>query len=176
MRNGLSCSRTRNFRVVPTGDSARLDAPGVFITVGCPARQTGAVLVMSMVILVILTLLAISAMNTSLFQTKMAGNAQDLNRAFTAAESGLSNAANLGNAIDLNLQVKKSYDYDVGTHADVTSDWLSNTPPKRGSGYSAISYDSANFNLTSVGTTTASLNTAKTELHQGLSQIINKAQ
>lgn len=129
-----------------------------------------------MVILVILTVLAISAMNTSLFQTKMAGNTQDLNRAFEAAESGLGNAANLGNAIDLNNTVTNSYNYSNSAHADVTSSWLSNSPPKRGSGYSAVNYDSANFDLTSIGTTTASLNTARTELHQGLSQIINKAQ
>lgn len=53
-------------------------------------KQRGAVLVVSLIVLLLLTILAITASNTATLQERMASNAQEANVAFQAAESGLS--------------------------------------------------------------------------------------
>ncbi len=53
------------------------------------ARQTGAVLIISMIILLIMTLIGVTAMNTTTLEEKMAGNSADVNLAFQAAEAAL---------------------------------------------------------------------------------------
>jgi type IV pilus assembly protein PilX len=55
-------------------------------------RQRGAALVVGLVLLMILTLLAISGMNTSTLELQMAGNFQFSQNAFQAAEIGLQRA------------------------------------------------------------------------------------
>lgn len=55
-------------------------------------RQSGAALVVGLVLLMILTLLAISGMNTSTLELQMAGNFQFSQNAFQAAEIGLQRA------------------------------------------------------------------------------------
>lgn len=52
-------------------------------------RQQGAVLVVSLIILVVMTLIGIASMSTSLMQEKMASNAQNTNITFQAAESAI---------------------------------------------------------------------------------------
>jgi type IV pilus assembly protein PilX len=56
---------------------------------GAPIRQRGAALVVGLVMLVVLTLLAVSTMNTSTLQVTMAGNTQFSENAFQAAETGI---------------------------------------------------------------------------------------
>ena len=53
-------------------------------------RQKGAVLIVSLVVLLVVTLLGVAGMNSSLMQEKMAANAQNSNRTFQAAESSAS--------------------------------------------------------------------------------------
>ena len=55
-------------------------------------RQRGAALVVGLVLLMILTLLAISGMNTATTELTMAGNNQYFENAFQAAESGVDEA------------------------------------------------------------------------------------
>ena len=55
-------------------------------------RQQGAVFVISLVILLVVTLLAVGSMRTTLLEEKMAGNASDRNLAFQAAESAVREA------------------------------------------------------------------------------------
>ena len=55
-------------------------------------RQNGAALVTGLIFLVILTLLGVTAMQTSIMEERMAGNARDRNIAFQAAEAALRNA------------------------------------------------------------------------------------
>ena len=62
------------------------------ISINTAFNQHGAVLVTALVFLVILTLLGITSMSTNTLEERMAGNSQDINRAFQAAESGLSAA------------------------------------------------------------------------------------
>lgn len=52
-------------------------------------RQSGSVLMVSLVILLVLTLLGVSGMNTTVMQERMAGNVQESLSAFQAAEAGL---------------------------------------------------------------------------------------
>lgn len=54
--------------------------------------QRGTALVMTLVFLVLLTMLGITAINTSTLEEKMAGNSKDQNLAFQAAETALSAA------------------------------------------------------------------------------------
>ncbi len=55
-------------------------------------RQEGATLIVSLLILIVLTLIGITAMSTSGLEEKMAGNSRDLNLAFQAAEAALKDA------------------------------------------------------------------------------------
>lgn len=63
-------------------------------------RQKGAVLVVSLMILLVLTLIGVTAMTTSTLEERMAGNLKDVNLAFQASESALRDSerwlANLG--------------------------------------------------------------------------------
>jgi type IV pilus assembly protein PilX len=52
-------------------------------------RQQGAALVVGLILLVVLTLLAVSGMNTASTELKMAGNEQFRKRAFEASEAGI---------------------------------------------------------------------------------------
>ncbi len=54
-----------------------------------PGRQIGAVLVISLLILLVLTILGMSAMGTAGLEEKMAGNARAKDLSFQAAESAL---------------------------------------------------------------------------------------
>ena len=55
-------------------------------------RQRGAVLIISLVLLVVLTLLGVSVMNMTQLEERMAANVQELNQSFHTAETGLSQA------------------------------------------------------------------------------------
>jgi hypothetical protein len=55
-----------------------------------PHKQQGAVLIVSMVLLVVLTLLGVSVMNMTQLEERMASNMQEVTQAFQSAETGLS--------------------------------------------------------------------------------------
>ena len=55
-------------------------------------RQGGAALVVGMILLMVLTLLAISGMNSATMELQMAGNAQFSENAFQASETGIEEA------------------------------------------------------------------------------------
>lgn len=56
----------------------------------CIRNEQGAVLMISLVVLLVLTLIGIAGMNSSVMQERMASNAQNSNRVFQAAESSAS--------------------------------------------------------------------------------------
>lgn len=62
-----------------------------FNQTGDPGKQAGAVLVISLVMLLVITLLGVGALESSLLQQKMAVNAQNKNRAFQDTASILEN-------------------------------------------------------------------------------------
>ena len=58
-------------------------------SVAHPSHQRGAALILSLVFLLLLTILGVTAVSTSTLQEKMAGNLKDQNVAFQATETGL---------------------------------------------------------------------------------------
>jgi type IV pilus assembly protein PilX len=64
-------------------------------------KQTGVVLVTSLMILLLLTIIGLSATQVTSLEEKMAGNARDKNIAFQAAESALIAAENFVLAVPL---------------------------------------------------------------------------
>lgn len=54
-----------------------------------PQRQEGAVLVVALILLVVLTMLGISAIESTKLETRMAANTEEYNRTFQMAEAGL---------------------------------------------------------------------------------------
>lgn len=61
----------------------------VLISVYRQRHQRGTALIISLVFLLLLTILGVTAVSTSTLQEKMAGNMKDQNMAFQAAETGL---------------------------------------------------------------------------------------
>ena len=55
-----------------------------------PAKQRGVALIMALAFLVLLTILGLTALNTTALEEKMAGNVKDKNAAFQAAETAIS--------------------------------------------------------------------------------------
>ena len=140
--------------------------------------ERGTALIMSLVILMILTILGITAMSTASLEEKMSGNTQESTRAFEAAESGLNSALNTAGGLDLSTTYslpKKLTQVDYGGgksgSANVNTWFVQFSPPKRGSGYGS-NFDAANFELASTGTTTVG---AKAVIHQGEAQIVPKS-
>lgn len=137
-----------------------------------PRRSRGVALVTSMVILLILTIIGIAAMRTSSLEERMAGNVQETTSAFEAAESGLNKTLNQAGSLSLTTEVTKNYSF--GSAQVVTKTKFKEfAPPKRGSGYSATNFDSANFDQNSTGSTGGG---ARTTVHRGVAQIVPKAQ
>lgn len=139
--------------------------------------ERGTALIMSLVILMILTILGITAMGTASLEEKMSGNTQETTKAFEAAESGLNQALNTSGALDLNTsytapKTLPKFEYDSGKSGSATvSTWyVQSTAPKRGSGYGS-NFEAANFEQTSTGETSAN---AKAVVHQGVAQIVPK--
>ena len=62
-------------------------------------HQQGAVLIIGLLLLVVITILAVSGMNTATTELAMARNDQTYENAFQAAETGLENALAQGNFI-----------------------------------------------------------------------------
>lgn len=61
-----------------------------------PRRQHGAALVVGLILLVVITVLAISGMNTATMELAMARNDQNYENAFQTAETGLAQAMSRG--------------------------------------------------------------------------------
>ena len=81
-------------------------------------RQDGAALVVGLVLLVVITVLAISGMNTATTELAMARNDQNYENAFQAAETGLENALAQGT---FNTLANTNLVYNINTHDAVTS-------------------------------------------------------
>ena len=75
----------RSLRVIIGKHSCRNSA----LFQGMAAYQSGAVLIISLIMLLLLTIIGTSSIQTTSLEEKMAGNLRDRNLAFQAAESGL---------------------------------------------------------------------------------------
>ena len=136
-------------------------------------RQQGAVLIVAMILLVVLTLLGVTAMNTTSLEEKMASNTQEQVRAFQAAETGLSQAFNDNNAYDISGTYSVASAPFAGTdnQAGYFTTFMGFSPPPPGSLYSATSFQAAHFNFRSTGTSGSNLSVT---LNGGAYQIAPK--
>jgi len=135
----------------------------------CLPKQAGAVLVVSLILLVVLTLLGLSAMEFTSLEEKMATNDQETNRAFHAAETGLTDALGDPDSLDLSNPVA----IDLGqlgntpASASYATSFRGWSNPPLGSLYST-GYSAAHFNVQSTGDSSAG---ATVVLDAGLFQI-----
>lgn len=123
-----------------------------------PRSQQGAVLVVAMIFLITLTLLAVSSMNTTSLEEKMASNLQESSRAFNAAETGLSQAMADVDSFDTSgsYSVPVTDIADTKFQAEYSTDFLGFSAPPLKLNDTApwgLCTQSANFNLRSTGTT-----------------------
>ena len=121
-----------------------------------PESQSGAVLFTALVLMVLMTLLAVTMMGNTAIDERMAQNSQEQNRAFQAAETGielaLANNATLSTSNGYNAagentfsgednsesgdkQVFKAENTGYGVSIEYTSVFLQKTPVTRGSGF-----------------------------------------
>lgn len=138
--------------------------------------QRGTALIMSMVILMILTILGITAMGTASLEEKMSGNTQEATRAFQAAESGLNEAFNTAsNFENMNNTPTNNFTYDGGKSGSatvVTEFRQFTTPGGSATPDSMVNFEIANFNQKSTGTTQVG---AKAVINQGVAQRVPKS-
>jgi type II secretory pathway pseudopilin PulG len=154
-----------------------------------PSRtQGGAALITALVMMTIMTLLAITSMGTNTLEEKMASNAQEVNRAFQTAETGLAKVLDRNDAFDTANQVDDMgtpfdlsddvYDFtdsdtDVGDeyHAETVyqAEFRQKTVPKRSAkGWNRAIYSFYHFDLSATGTTFSGVSTT---LHAGAYQV-----
>jgi type IV pilus assembly protein PilX len=87
-------------------------------TVGRRNRQQGAVLVISLLLLVVITTLAISGMNTATTELAMARNDQNYEFAFQAAETGLDTIMAMGRFVPSPTPLDLGSSYVTGSTHD----------------------------------------------------------
>ncbi len=80
-------------------------------------KQSGAALVIGLVLLVVITVLAISGINTATTELAMARNHQNYENAFQAAETGLEHALSQGS---FNTLASAPVTYTINSHDSVT--------------------------------------------------------
>jgi type IV pilus assembly protein PilX len=123
--------------------------------------QTGSALIISLVFLLLLTVLGLSAMQSSTLQERMAGNAAEKNRAFQLAEAALRSgelAVKTNSATFLNaLQITPS-DYaakpSAGVACNQVSAWCKVSPVTGAESYyyvEAIPNSNNTFRITGLG-------------------------
>ena len=131
-------------------------------------KQQGAALIVGLVMLLTLTLLAVSGMNTATMELTMAANNQYAQSAFQLAESGVDTALGTGGFSTLAATVVGQFAPDPAYPDDMvqsTTAFVSCTivPPRRGMAMSLGStFRAYHFNTTAIGNSSrnaASVNT-----------------
>ncbi len=154
--------------------------PDLFLSrlAGAPApfvRQRGVTMAVSLVLLLAMTVIGISALGTSGIEERMANTEQQINRAFQAAENGLAAAFGATAQFDLagsqvlDFSVSQGDAFEAGVHAETNFKEFSK--PKRGSGYSTVKFSTAHFETDSTARTQTGITTT---VHQGAYQIAPK--
>jgi type IV pilus assembly protein PilX len=120
-------------------------------------KQRGAALVVGLLLLMVLTLLAISGMNTSTVELQMSGNFQYAQSAFQAAELGIEKALasgkfNTNTAVATNAATGDADQFAATTTFDCTKD--GETLPLNAKGYSmgeGTGFSSYHYDVRSTG-------------------------
>ena len=120
--------------------------------------QSGAALVIALLMMITLTLIGMGAIFTSTFEVQISGNKRGSTDAFYAAESGLQVAvANMNNFnpasyVDNRYNPFTDPSNPNPTHATVSIDYLPNQHgAPRGLGVSATNFEFMYFNIQSIG-------------------------
>jgi type IV pilus assembly protein PilX len=121
-------------------------------------RQSGAALVIGLLLLLVLTLLAVSSMNTASTELAMAGNAQYQQNAFQAAETGIERALvdggfNPGAGVETEAGVAIAGS-TTDTYTTIITPQLSGTAQPAMWGSSWDSFSTFHFEINSTGAST----------------------
>jgi type IV pilus assembly protein PilX len=138
-------------------------------------RQSGAVLIVSLIMLLVLTIIGVTAMRSTTLEEKMAANIMNYNVTFHAAESAIENALDdtnslvqailTENTISVNLDIGDS---SITSSADVT--YLGSGIAFGFSlGQNSSAFSSYRFDAT--GTATRDNNGANVSMSQGVRRI-----
>lgn len=88
-----------------------------------PKKQTGAALIVALILLLVITMLGVSAVSTSSLEILMAGNSQYSQQAFQAAESAIESEIALGN-LSTSLNRVGAYSYPNNASASTQTGYV----------------------------------------------------
>jgi Tfp pilus assembly protein PilX len=130
-----------------------------------PSRQSGAALVIGLVLLVILTLLAVSGMNTASMELIMAGNEQYRQKSSQASDTGLELALTVlpkvGQSCDSMAVDEASSPDSADVQYRVTAQYKGDGSPP--SGYTIDEFTSIHYQVVSSGTSSRNTNAEHTQ-------------
>ena len=96
--------------------------------ISCRSEQRGAALVVGLILLMVLTVLGISSMNTATLELAMAGNTQHHQEAFQAAETGIDISISQRNFNTLLPAVVPVTALDAGIDTQAVSTFIETAP------------------------------------------------
>lgn len=138
-----------------------------------PARQQGAALVIGLILLLVLTVLAISGVNSASLEFFMAGNEQFRQNAFQAAETGIEQALVQGQfsvaGPPTDIETIPGSNTPSDAYSAVISKPLGNTPQPAIWGNSWDSFSTFHFDITSTG---QSVRSAQAVNVQGVARVV----
>ncbi len=117
--------------------------------------QRGAALVIGLVLMMVLTLLAVSGMNTATLEVTMAGNTQYAESAFQAAETGINRRLAIGLFDAANAQWEPTYNLPDGSAVDAYTEFQIQTEPPLEPGFENSiggEFGAFHFDVTATGT------------------------
>jgi type IV pilus assembly protein PilX len=115
-----------------------------------PSAQQGATLVIGLVLLLIMTLLGITGLSSSTVDLAMAGNSQNAQSSFQAAESTIEVELRLGAAGREAPRLNENYDFGNGARGRAETAFQSTRLPPPG--YSLTEFQADHYLITSTGT------------------------
>lgn len=125
--------------------------------------QSGAALIVALILLLVITMLAISTVGTSRLEILMAGNTQYGLQAFQAAESAIEAEINRG-GLSTNLDRQTTYNYPSDADATTDTDYIISSEVPTG-GYSlGAGFKAYHFEIDADGTAPRN---AKSDQRQG---------
>ena len=130
-----------------------------------PSRQRGAALVIGLVLLLILTLLAVSGMSTSSMELVMAGNEQFRQKSFQASDTGLERALTVLPGVSQSCAPVPVLNSDTDPGSDnqyaVTAQYKGDGSPP--SGFTLDQYTSIHYQVVSTGKSARNTNAENTQ-------------
>jgi type IV pilus assembly protein PilX len=133
-------------------------------TIQVPSRQRGAALAIGLILLLVLTILAVSGMNTASMELVMAGNEQFRQRAFHASTTGIELAlADLAAVPQTGVPVSETRPLSGETTDSVETASQYMGDDLNVSGFSAGKFVGINYQITSTGTSSRNSRSEQTQ-------------